>query len=262
MSEYLRAAGHRVGVVDRRIPTGPLPYPVSTNLVRAVKDADVVVVATPMRVAPRVYAELLRAGTEATIFDILSIKQPLLRSIRRAVEAGAHVSSAHPLFGPGTRSLFGRNLLVLDCGDRAATRRVMQLFEKSALRITRLPVEEHDHLMADVLGLPHLLSLLFARTLEQGGRSAPELARAASASFRRIAEVAQVVTRENPELVGDIQSLNPSSGALFRRVRSALADLERAVAAGDSAPYAALLEQGRRFLERASPNPPPGVKPA
>jgi chorismate mutase / prephenate dehydrogenase len=252
MRDYLRAAGHRVGVVDRRTPAGPVPFPVSTDLARAAKDADLVVVATPMRVAPGIYKQLLATETEATIFDILSVKAPLLPWIRRGIAQGRHISSAHPLFGPGARSLFGRNLLVLDCGDEKATSTVASLFRKTALKVTHLPIEDHDPLVADVLGLPHVLSLLFARTLTHGRRSPHELATGASTSFRRIAEVAQIVTRENPELVGDIQTLNPASKGLFRRLEVALKDLERAVDSGESGQYATLLEEGRSFLELSS----------
>jgi prephenate dehydrogenase/chorismate mutase len=254
MCDFLRASGHRVGIVDRRSPRAPVPYPVTQDLARAVGNADLVVLATPMRVTPTVYEKVLATETEATIFDILSVKAPIVRTIRRAVADGAHVSSTHPLFGPGTRSLFGRNLLVLDCGDEEANRTVSRLFSRTALRVTRWPLEQHDPLMVEALGLPHLLSLLFARTLQHGGRSPAELGRAASTSFRRIQEVAQVVTRENPELVGDIQTLNPYSKELFRLLGAALADLEGAVTRGDSGEYASLLEQGRRFLAQSVPD--------
>ena len=251
MRDYFRAAGHSVAVVDPRRPEGPVPFPVHADLADAVDGADVVVVATPMRAATAVYEELLARRVDATVFDILSIKAPLLPSIRRAIAAGLHVSSVHPLYGPGTRSLFGRSLLVLDCGDPAATDRVAALFARTALHVSRIALEDHDRLMADVLGLPHLVSLLFARTLERGGREPAELVRRGSTSFRRIAEVAQLVTRENPELVGDIQTLNPASPELFRRLHETLEELEVAVRSGDPDAYARVLARGRRFLDRA-----------
>lgn len=258
MCEYLRAAGNHVGIVERQMPAEPGPFPVTTDLAEVAGDADLIVVATSMRAAPEVYDRLLATKPDGTIFDILSIKAPLLPVIRRGIRAGLHISSVHPLFGPGTRSLFGRNLLVLDCGDAAATRTVRTLFDRTALHITTVPIDEHDPLMADVLGLPHALSLLFARSLQHGPHTPAELAGAASTSFRRIAEVAEVVIRENPELVGDIQTLNPSSEELFRRIGEALSDLAQAASAENTSAYASMLGEGRRFLERSSPSIRPG----
>jgi prephenate dehydrogenase/chorismate mutase len=248
--DFLRAAGYQVGVFDRRRPTGPLPFPVLSDLRRGAQDADVIVIATPMRAATSIYRELWSTETEATIFDILSIKDSVIPWIRRGIDKGFHVASSHPLFGPGTRSLFGRNLLVLDCGDRSAADRVVRLFQRTALRISRLPLEEHDPLMADVLGLPHALSLLFARTLQKGRYRAEELVRGAPTSFLRIADVTQTVTRENPELVSDIQTLNPASSALFERIQAALKELTDAVKSGNPSRYSGILAEGRELLEQ------------
>ncbi len=250
LSEYLATAGCRVGVVDSREPPERYPYEVHRNLARAAADAEFVIVATPMRRAPGVYRELLATETEATIFDILSVKSPIVPWIRRGLERGYHLASAHPLFGPGTRSVFGRNLLVLDCGDAAATTAVERLFAGSSLRLRRFPLEAHDRLMADVLGLPHLVALLFARALEAGGAAPEALGGAASTSFRRIAEVARLVTAENPELVADIQLLNPASASVLDRLEAGLAELRKVLAEGRPQAYAGALERGRSFLER------------
>lgn len=251
LSDYLAAAGCRVGIVDSREPPDHYPYEVHRSLPRAAADAEYVVLATPMRRTPAVYREILATETEATIFDILSVKAPILPWIRRGIERGYHLASAHPLFGPGTRSLFGRNLLVLDCGDPAAAASVERLFGGTSLRVRRLPLEAHDRLMADVLGLPHLIALLFARALEAGGVPAESLDGAASTSFRRIAEVARLVTGENPELVADIQLLNPASGAVLDRLQASVAELRQVLGEGRPQAYAAALERGRSFLERA-----------
>jgi chorismate mutase / prephenate dehydrogenase len=250
LAEFLATAGCRIAVVDTRDAPERYPYEVHRNLARAAADAEFVVVATPMRRTPSVYRELLGTETEATIFDILSVKAPIVPWIRRGIERGYHLASAHPLFGPGTRSIFGRNLLVLDCGDPPASASVERLFSGSSLRVRRLPLEAHDRLMADVLGLPHLVALVFARALEAGGASPEALGEAASTSFRRIAEVARLVTRENPELVADIQLLNPSSAAVLDRLDVAVAELRKVLGAGRPQSYAATLDKGRHFLER------------
>ncbi|EQD72046.1 bifunctional chorismate mutase/prephenate dehydrogenase, partial [mine drainage metagenome] len=151
MVEFFRAGGHRVAVRDPRAPPGiRAEFRSVGDIGEAARTADVIVVATPMRVAPAVYRDLWETRTRATIFDILSIKAPLLRAIRHGRAAGFHVTSVHPLFGPATRTLSGRNLLILDCGDPRANRVAEELFRASSLSVRRLPIEGHDPLMADV----------------------------------------------------------------------------------------------------------------
>ena len=251
MREFFRAGGHRVGVVDPRAdPERASGYTVHTDLERAAQDADVIVVATPMRSAPAVYRELLKTEAEGVIFDILSVKQPILPWVRRGVGLGFHLTSVHPLFGPSARTLSGRNLLVLDCGDPRANLRATQLFASSSLTISELPLERHDGLMAETLALPHIVSLLFGGALASEPRPAGELYRSAPTSFFRQAEVAQIVASENPELSYDIQTLNPSSEALFDRLEKALAGLRKAVRESDRATYRRQMEEARAILER------------
>lgn len=249
--EFLASIGCRVGVVDERQPPERFPFVVHRDLARAAADSEFVVLSTPMRRTPAVYRELLATESEATIFDILSVKAPIVPWIRRGIARGYHLASAHPLFGPGTRSVFGRNLLVLDCGDPRSAGAVEGLFSRSSLRIRRLPLDTHDRLMADVLGLPHLVALLFGRTLAEGGSSPEALGAAASTSFRRIAEVARLVTAENPELVADIQLLNPATPALLERLTGAVEELRSTVNDGRPLGYANTLGKARSFLERA-----------
>ncbi|MDE1820582.1 MAG: prephenate dehydrogenase/arogenate dehydrogenase family protein [Euryarchaeota archaeon] len=252
--EFLRAGGHRVGVLDPRAdPRRARGYSVQSDLSRAAQDADVVVVATPMRAAPAVYRELLKTEAEGTILDILSIKQPILPWIRRGVDAGFHITSVHPLFGPSARTLSGRNLLILDCGDARANERARRLFAASSLTINELPIERHDALMAETLALPHVVSLLFGAALAENPRPPGELFRAAPTSFLRQAETAGIIASENPELSFDIQTLNPASEALFTRLETALGGLRKAIREGDSKTYRRQMESVRALVEREQP---------
>lgn len=261
MREFFRASGHRVGILDPRAdPSKAVGYAVHSDLDRAAQDADVIVVATPMRAASTVYRDLLKSETEALIFDILSIKQPILPRIRQGIAAGQHISSVHPLFGPTARTLSDRNLLVLDCGDAGANRRTVALFAKSSLTITEVPVERHDALMAETLALPHVVGLLFGTVLAKNPRPGDELYRGAPTSFLRQAEAAQVVVSENPELSYDIQSLNPTSAALFSELERSLGEIRKAVLESDMATYRRQMEAARAALLRkgSEVRPPQG----
>jgi chorismate mutase / prephenate dehydrogenase len=243
---FFRSYGHEVGIVDPRARPREFPsYRVHRRLEPAVRRADVIVLATPMRVTQNVYHKIADCPEHGLLFDILSIKSPILPEIRRARRRGWKVSSVHPLFGHTTRTLSARNLLVLDCGDPEANSKVTDLFGRSSLSITQLPIAEHDALMGRVLGLPHVVSLLFSTVLAKANLSSAQLEAVAPTSFLREAEVARVVTNENPELAFDIQSLNPASSAVYTQLASALGTLRRAAVAGDRTTYDRLLANAR-----------------
>lgn len=251
MCGYFRSYGHPVGIFDPRARARELPaYRVHRHFEAAVRRASIIVVATPMRATQKVYRRVTNVPSKALLFDILSVKSPILGEIRRARERGWKVTSVHPLFGPSTRTLSARNLLVLNCGDSRANSEVTALFRRSSLSITELELAEHDPLMGSVLGLPHVVSLLFSTALLRTGLTAEQLSAVAPTSFLREAEVARVVVNENPELAFDIQALNPNSAAIYTQLGSALAAVRRAAVRGDPRAYRGLLSDARALWNR------------
>ena len=164
LAGFARVMGHQVRILDPKRGV-TLEAPRERSLAHGAAWAEVIVVATPMEVAPRVYAQIWRTHTRAVVFDILSVKAPLLAGLRRGIALGYHVTSVHPLFGPKVRPLSGHNLLVLDCGDATATSVARELFTPSSLSVVVLPLEAHDVLMADLQALPRFVNLLFASAL-------------------------------------------------------------------------------------------------
>ena len=139
-------------------------------------------------------------------------------------------------------------MAVLDCGNAGAADDAAALFRDTALTITRLPVAEHDAYMQYVLGLSHLVAILFFTTLGSAGRAAADLATMASTTFNRTAQIAADVAAENPTLYYEIQHLNRHSENLFRLVRECLGQIEQAALGGDPARFTGLMEAGRRLF--------------
>ncbi|EQD71330.1 chorismate mutase, partial [mine drainage metagenome] len=102
--------------------------------------------------------------------------------------------------------------------------------------------------------LPHATSLLFSLALVRAGHKTGDLARAAPTSFTRQADVARVVTGENPQLSYDIQALNPMSEALFERMAEALETVRHVVRSEDQEGYNRLVGESHALLEREYPS--------
>jgi chorismate mutase/prephenate dehydrogenase len=247
---FFEGQGHEVATCD---PAGSAPGAVATTLPAGVGSADVILLATPLSSGPAVLREVLSYDPRGLVADIYSLKSHVLDLLTTAARSGRRVTSLHPLFGPSVRTLSGRVMAVLDCGNARAADEAAALFSDTALTITRLPVGEHDGYMQFVLGLGHLMSILFFTTLADSGRSFDALGKVASTTFNRTARIAADLARENPYLYHDIQHLNRHSAELYERVRASLSRIERAALAGDPTAFVALMDEGRRLFAAGVP---------
>ncbi len=249
---FLTDDGHEVRIVDPEAdPGSPQTLP---TVEAAMEWGDIVAFATPIRATPPLLEKCLEHASDTVVFDILSVKAPIVPILRAAHRRGCHVTSAHPMFGPSARTLSGRNLLLVSCGDRAADETVRALFSGSALTLSDIPIEQHDQLVAESLGLAHAVNLLFLSALASDPFAPPDLAAAASTTFHRQSSLAAAVAQEGPELYLDIQSLNPHSPEVYSELRAALDRLERIVQRHDVPGFRELLLEGRAKLE---PGPGP-----
>lgn len=216
-------------------------------------DWDVTVVAAPILVSARILEEMARDGWPGLVFDIGSVKAPLLPALGRLAAAGVRVASVHPMFGPDVTHLHGRHILVMDAGHAEAAEEAAAVFRDTMAEILHLPLEEHDALIAYVLGLSHALNLAFLDALRTSGEQAPRLARISSVTFDRQLRVAAGVSGENPDLYFEIQRLNPDGAHVLARLANAVERLRRAVAEGEGDTFRGLMQSGRAWVEARHP---------
>ncbi len=250
LADFFEDAGHRVAVVDPRPdPRGRARFP---DIPSAVRASDVVVLATPIRATAPLLEEALGAADRTLVFDVLSVKDPIAEVLRSGARAGRRVTSVHPMFGPSARTLSGRNLLIVSCGVPEADLAARSLFEGSALSLAAVPLDRHDLLIAETLGLAHAVNLLFLAALSSDPSTPRELARTASTTFHRQSVLARSVAEEGAELYLDIQATNPHSRRLFDDLGRSLDRLARIVTARDGAGFAELLAGGAAKLDPGS----------
>lgn len=247
---FFEGQGHQVAIRDPAARAGD-GTPADDAQIAA---ADLVLIAAPLGATPRALREVLALSPRGVVADIASLKSHLTEVIREARRDGVRIASLHPLFGPEVRTLAGRTMAVCDCGDSAAAAEVAALFEDSAVTITRLPLEAHDRHMQVVLGLSHLVSLLFATAVTRSGLSPGALSAMASTTWLKQLRTASEVVREDPRLYHEIQHLNAHSDELYALVRERLAALEAAARSPDPGAFTAMMEEARAFLP-ANPGP-------
>jgi chorismate mutase/prephenate dehydrogenase len=208
----------------------------------------VTVIAAPLKVTPGILADMAERRHAGLIFDIGSLKTPLIPALRALAASGAQVTSLHPMFGPDAELLSGKHVLFLDAGNAEATRKAQRLFDATMVQQTTMALDEHDRLIAYVLGLSHALNIAFSAVLATSGESVPRLADLSSTTFDAQLEVAARVARENPQLYFEIQSLNKHGLEPLTGLQKVIQEIIDAVRDNDEQAFVELMEQGRRYM--------------
>lgn len=251
LAEFFDSFGHEVTLYEPSdTPRGGASpsHPLTSALEPALQRADIVVLSAPISETAALIDRLTTARPRGLVFDICSLKSPLVAAIERARHAGLRIASVHPMFGPKVEVLADRNIVVCDCGDAKSAAEARSLFESTSARLVTMPLAEHDKLMSCVLGLSHLSSLVFGRALATSGLAYERLAEVASTTFRAQLGVTVPVVNENPDLYYEIQVENDYTGAILDSLAQALAAFRGAIEGGHREGFKALMEESRVFL--------------
>ncbi len=245
-TELLHSQGFNVLVAD---PAGPVPgFRHVADWRETPDEFAVTVVSAPIPLTAGVLHELGVQRRSGLIFDIGSLKSPFIKELKELCRLGLHATSVHPMFGPDTELLSGRHVLFLDAGCPGATTEATQLFASTMAAQIRMDIEDHDRLIAYVLGLSHAVNIAFFTALAESGETVPKLADISSTTFDAQLQIAGRVAEENPNLYFAIQAENPYGLAALEELQRAVTRIAAVVRAGDEAGFLRLMEQGRTYL--------------
>jgi chorismate mutase/prephenate dehydrogenase len=246
-AEFLASQGFEVAISD---PAGSLPgFGSVPDWRRDALDFDLIVLATPLGITSELLLALAERAPRGLIFDLGSLKTPLRAGLDALARAGCRVTSLHPMFGPDTELLSGRHVIFIDLGNAEALRDAQDLFAPTMAERVVMDLDEHDRLIAYVLGLSHALNIAFFSALADSGEAALRLARLSSTTFDAQLEVAGRVAAESPELYFEIQSLNDYGGESLQALHAAVERLVAAVRDKDAAAFTAIMKRGRAYLD-------------
>jgi chorismate mutase/prephenate dehydrogenase len=246
MSRYLDMVGYNVDIADQ--VAGDTPFGRVENWQAAVNDYDMIVVAVPLRPSNDILLQLAELKPECLVFDIGSLKSPMREGLDALRESGCRVCSVHPMFGPDEIGLSGRHILFVDVGNSEAVAEARALFAHTAADCVELSLEEHDEVMAWVLGLSHLVNIAFAGALAESGEAVPLLKQISSSTFNAQLKVATQVVSENPHLYYEIQQGNDNTVEVSEHFRKVLNELVAAVAENDEAVFTRYMDVAKQRL--------------
>lgn len=182
---------------------------VATNL-EAVKSADVVLLSVPIDNFEEVVDEISpHIRSEQIIVDITSIKAMPVEVMHRYLKTGS-VLGTHPVFGPGARDLTSQNFVLTPTNveEKALAEKVKEYLEARSAVVTLMTPDEHDGMMAVVLGLAHFISIVSADTLVSLDRL-PLMRAIGGSTYRVLVTLIESVISEDPVLYATLQTSFP-----------------------------------------------------
>jgi chorismate mutase / prephenate dehydrogenase len=209
---------------------------------------DFIVLATPLGITDAILRDLALRRPPGVIFDVGSLKSPLRSGLLALKSHGCKVTSVHPMFGPDTELLSARHVIFVDLGNPAALAAARELFAATMAEQVVMSLDDHDRLIAYVLGLSHALNIAFFTALADSGETAPKLARMSSTTFDAQLDVATRVAQDSPELYYEIQSLNDYGAESLEALAQAVERVRTAVLSQDHDTFVALMRRGRDYL--------------
>ncbi len=251
LCRYFRSRGCEVIVNDI---AGPLEgFPFEPDLEKGVQEADIVAISVPMSVSADVLRSIAAMKPKALLFDVCSLKAPVQRELRAMGRAGLRIASVHPMFGPNLWPTSSGNITFSDCGNSVAVLEARELFRASGASFVNISLDHHDEFMSFLLGLSHLCLLTFARCVAASPFDLAGLKSPAGTTFSRLSIAAAGLLGDSPDLLRDIQALNPQTPFIHRRIRETLDEWQDATTASDGSDFLRLIDQTRtHFAEKVS----------
>ena len=238
----------KLGVIDE----------ISLDAREAVRDADMVLIGTPVGQMPGVMKLIApHLGAKTIVTDGGSTKQDVIACARKHL--GAHFNHfvpAHPMAGTensGAAAAFaelyrGRKVIVVPQKETAprAVRAVRAAWQACGANVVRLQAREHDEILAAVSHLPHVAAFTLMNTLAKR-RDAKRLLGFSAGGLRDTVRI----SGSSPEMWRDIFLANRT--ALLADVDKYINEikyLRSCLKAGDGDAMQAVFEHAREARER------------
>jgi len=243
-TKYFNSVGFEVTGHDSENKVTGKDIIVSESLVGSILKADYVVLCTPTRRTPeiiRLIAKEMKRGTY--LIEISSEKSKVVSSLSK-MPTKINPICIHPMFGPGIKTLKGQNIISVPIKDAKKELTMAKTLFEGANFVT-IDAVEHDKKIAVILGLTHLMNLVFANIISKDEKTMLT-EKMSGTTFRVQKTLAEGIMTESPELIETIIA-NPE----IRRVAEELwKDIGRLLTAVQESKTDEVIEYVKECQER------------
>lgn len=201
-SKYFISKGYEVTGYDSENKITGKQIIKSDSLVGAVLKADYVLLCTPTRRTPeiiRLIAKEMKKGTY--LIEISSQKSKTISALSK-IPSKINPICIHPMFGPGIKKIKNQNIISVPVKDAKKELTVAKTLFPEANFVT-IDSTEHDKKIALILGLTHLVNLVFANVVSKDEKiSLTE--KMSGTTFKAQKILSESIMTESPELIETI----------------------------------------------------------
>lgn len=205
-ANYFQENGYEVSGYDSENQINIKNIIPANSLVSAVLNADYVLLCTPTRRTPeiiRLIAKEMKRGSY--LIEISSQKSKTAAALAK-MPSKVYPICIHPMFGPGAKNIKGQHIISIPIKDAKKELSVTKALFPSANFVT-IDAIEHDKKIAVILGLTHLINVVFANILAKDDKiSLTE--KMSGTTFKAQKILTESIMTESPELIETIIS-NP-----------------------------------------------------
>jgi len=227
-----RATALEIGFIDRACD----------NAAEAVKDADLIILCTPVGTIEAITKEIapsLKPG--AIISDVGSVKASVVKQAQPHIPKGVHLVPAHPIAGTeksgptaGFETLFDDRWCIITPvpgSDPTAIRAVEKFWRDLGSNVETMTPEHHDRVLAVTSHIPHLIAYTICGTAsELETVTGSEVIKYSAAGFRDFTRIAA----SDPTMWRDVFLHNKDATLeVLGRLTEDIFALQRAIRKGD-----------------------------
>ncbi|MDD5082320.1 MAG: prephenate dehydrogenase [Dehalococcoidales bacterium] len=183
---------------------------VATNE-EAVKKADVVILSVPIDSFAEIVRQIgLYTRPEQIIVDVTSVKVFPVTTMHQYIKNGL-ILGTHPVFGPGAKSVANHSFVLTPTSDQETNlaQKAKDYLEARGAKVTLMSPQEHDEMMAVILGLSHFIAIVAADTL-LGLDRWQKMEAISGTTYKVLMTLVESVLSEDPELYASLQMYLPN----------------------------------------------------
>jgi len=201
-AKYFASEGFEVTGFDSENKVIGKDIKVAESLVGGILKADYVVLCTPTRRTPEIIRLIAKEMKRDTyLIEISSEKSKVVASLSK-MPAKINPICIHPMFGPGVKTIKGQNIISVPIKDAKKELTMAKSLFEGANFVT-IDAAEHDKKIAVILGLTHLMNLVFANIISKDEKML--LTEKMSGTTFRVQKIlAESIMTESPELIETI----------------------------------------------------------